>query len=229
MPVIIFDLDGTLVDSLDQIAVSMNRARSQRGFATADVEYYSSVVGMPAEELVADLGLMESDVRLLIDDFRSILQESIRFGNRVFPGVLEALECLIQHNFNLGIATNKPTSIAAEVLKYSDLSQIDFFLQGTTDTPPKPHPFAIQQVLNYFNDTSALMIGDRTEDVVAASNAGIPAIGISASGHSLETLKKSGAQSVYGSFIEFSQALVQAENVFTFLHLDSISHNQKSS
>ena len=219
MSLVIFDLDGTLVDSLDQISRSMNQARSYFGYKELPFEKYREILGQPVQEMIGDLELDNDSQNELILEFRRILTLDIEIENTLFPGVHDLLEKITNDGFNLAIATTKPSQIAKLVVQNSSLAQFGFHIQGTDGFPPKPNPDVILKCLQYFNDDEAIMIGDRVEDVLAAKAAGIPSIGIAASGHSFEQLSDAGAHRVFNSMGDFFKELDSLENAVDFFVL----------
>jgi phosphoglycolate phosphatase len=203
--VVVFDLDGTLVDSVRQIGANLNRARIDLNFCSLPQTFYDENVGLPIELLISDLKVPIQIKQDLISRFREYLISDIRLGNNhLFPGVHEAMQLFLDNGVSLAIATSKPTKLATCVYENSILNQYPFFIQGTDGFPPKPNSEVIKRVLLNFPDTMAVMVGDRSEDVVAALGAEISAIGIAAGAHSMATLSDSGASIVFPSFSEFA-------------------------
>jgi len=219
MPLVIFDLDGTLVDSLDQISRSMNQARSYLGYKELPVEKYREILGQPVQEMIGDLELDIDSQNELILEFRRILILGIKIQNILFPGVHEVLERITKDGFKLAIATTKPSNIAKLVVENSPLVQFGFHIQGTDGFPPKPNPDVILKCIRHFNEREAIMIGDRAEDVLAAKAAGIPSIGIASSGHSIEQLSDVGARRVFKSMGDFLKELDSLESPKDFFGL----------
>jgi phosphoglycolate phosphatase len=204
----IFDLDGTLVDSVEQIAVNLNMARLDFGFPAQTLDFYQRLVGLPVRELLSDIEISAEDFTDLVKNFRNYLVKDIQLGNNfLFAGVLNTLEHFVSMQFRLAVATSKPTNIAIEVVKHSPLCQFDLYVQGTDDFPSKPDPEVILRVLRHFPSTSSFMVGDRTEDIYAARSAAIPSIGIASSGHSEADLADAGASLTFKSFQGFFESL----------------------
>jgi phosphoglycolate phosphatase len=206
--VILFDLDGTLVDSVEQISRNLNQARADFGFSTQSLGFYERLIGLPVGELLSDLKI-RSDVQLdLVAHFRRLLLLDIQGGNiKIYPGVIELLRLLEKMEIQLAVATSKPSSIAEEVIRCSALSQFNIHVQGTDNFSPKPDPTVILRILAEFEGKPSFMVGDRTEDVVAAKRAGISAIGIAASAHTVENLKDAGAKATFKSFLHFYESV----------------------
>jgi phosphoglycolate phosphatase len=204
----IFDLDGTLVDSVEQIAISLNKARQDFGYPTQPIAYYQKLVGLPVDVLLSDLELSKFDFVNLVSHFRKYLLLDIQDGNNlVFPGVLDVLALFTNMHIGLAVATSKPTKIAIEVIEHSILCDYEIHVQGTDDFPPKPNPEVIFRVLKHFPSIPSFMIGDRMEDIYSAQSAGIPAIGIASSAHSEDDLKNAGAKLAFKTFQDFCNHL----------------------
>jgi phosphoglycolate phosphatase len=204
----IFDLDGTLVDSVLQIGTILNRSRELLGHLALSMSFYEESIGLPLEFLIADLQIPSEQKTILISTFRAELMRDISAGNNLlFEGVTGGLGFLNAQGIHLAIATSKPTHIALEVYKSSGLNQFPIYIQGTDGFPAKPNPDVINYVLKAHPYMKAIMIGDRIEDMTAAKSASIPAIGIAASAHSEDMLLKAGAVQSFASFKLFSHEI----------------------
>lgn len=205
----IFDLDGTLIDSVIQIGTVLNSTRQRLGYSILPQSFYEESIGLPLNELIADLQLSDIDENKFVDSFRASLLRDIQNGNNpIFNGVIDALDFFQSNSVSIAIATSKPTCIASEVYKTSRLSNYKIHVQGTDAFPPKPSPEVIKRVLNAFPGYKAVMIGDRSEDMKAAQAAGISGIGLAASAHSQSVLRETGAARTFENFEEFSRELL---------------------
>jgi phosphoglycolate phosphatase len=205
---VIFDLDGTLVDSNLQIATNLNRARSELSFEILSLEFYEKNIGLPVDALISDLNLEPIQRQILISKFREYLLQDIESGNNVlFPGVKQALSSLSSNKIEIALATNKPTEIATRVLTHSCLSEYKIHVQGVDGLLPKPSPEIVQAVLKVFPNRIPVLVGDRVEDMVAAKSAGVPGIGIASGAHTEDVLRRAGAFSTFQSFESFSKHL----------------------
>lgn len=204
----IFDLDGTLVDSVAQIGAVLNASRASLGYSQLPASFYQDSIGLPLDHLISDLDISVPDRVALVRYFRSNLTETIKCGdNPLFEGVFEGLTFLNENGIKLAIATSKPSEIARLVYENSQLVKLPMHIQGTDDFPAKPNPDVINLVLSKFPEYKAVMVGDRREDMVAAHRAHIPGIGIAASGHSQETLRSKGVIETFQSFNEFTREI----------------------
>jgi len=202
----IFDLDGTLVDSVDQIGFSINLARNDFGYKELPSEKIEELVGLPIQSFLSDLPLDNHKKDSLIIHFRKILEMEIIRENIIFPGVEQLLTGLRAKGLKLAIATSKPTYLARLVVKNSPLSALFDVIQGTDGFPAKPDPTCILMAMEELGTSNAIMVGDRVEDIIAAKAAGIDSIGIANSFHNSQALKSAGALHAFDSFSDFANS-----------------------
>lgn len=202
----IFDLDGTLVDSVGQIGYSINVARNDFGYKELPAERIEELVGLPIQSFLSDLPLDKYKIDSLITHFRKILEMEVNKGNTIFPGVEQLLTRLHTKGLKLAIATSKPTYLAKLVVKNSPLNNLFDVIRGTDGFPAKPDPACILMVMEELGTSSAIMVGDRVEDILAAKAAGIDSIGIAHSFHNSQDLKSAGALHAFESFMDFANS-----------------------
>lgn len=205
---VIFDLDGTLIDSSKQIESCMNKIREDSGFGKLNSVEYLRLIGQPVEFLISDLNLPQESVDVVVARFRSLLKETItKQGIDCFPKVVEAFQTLEGLRVKTAVATTKPTDLAIFTISSSSLRNFDIHIQGTDNFDPKPSPIVIQKVLMEIKPKFALMVGDRIEDIQAGVRAGINAIGIASGAHGHEDLRIAGAVATFSDFASFNQLL----------------------
>lgn len=199
---LIFDLDGTLVDSKYQIGTALNRARELFDFNPLSDQKIEELIGLPIDYFLEDLALSTEKSLEIIAEFRKTLQILINDGNKLFAGAIEFISLSKDKGYKIGIATSKPTYLAELVIVNSDLNNLIDVIQGTDGFPAKPDPTSIQKAMMRLDIENAIMIGDRIEDIQAAKAAGIESIGIAQSFHNKELLRDAGAKLAFDSFIE---------------------------
>jgi phosphoglycolate phosphatase len=197
----IFDLDGTLVDSEEQIAQALNQTRIEWQYEPFKREYVHSLLGVPAREFIRDMNLSMVDEHNFLSRFRQLLSIDVLKGNRLFPGVKEFIKELSGGDLSLGIATSKPSRLAVQVVENSLITGLFQHIQGTDGFPSKPDPEVILRCMSALKANRALMFGDRIEDMRAAVAAGATGVGIAQSFHTEQELLAAGATLVFESFV----------------------------
>lgn len=200
--VFIFDLDGTLVDSTEQIFNSVNTIRARYGFSRMSQDEVLSRIGLPVNALFDEPVIDELTLQLVIMSFREDLKYSVKSGNVLFKGVKIFLERCIHVGLELAVATSKPHDLAEQVIQNSELKNFIRIFQGIDGFPGKPNPEVILRVMEKSSDANFIMFGDRVEDAKASSAASIPFVGIAQTSHSLTDLKDAGAALVFQNFKE---------------------------
>lgn len=198
----VFDLDGTLIDSRNQIQVSLDKARKNSQLLPAPLGFVQSQLGLPVENLFSDLDLPTSELTGLIQAFRDQLLIEVKNGNPVFEGVIPFIQKVKNLGIPIGVATTKPTYLAKEVIANSDLIGLVDYVQGTDGFAPKPDPEVLRRCMQCLGVENAIMFGDRKEDMQAAKTLGISSIGIAQSSHSIDDLLGEGAQFAFRNFGE---------------------------
>ena len=202
-----FDLDGTLVNSTNQIIESVFRTRSSLEYLQAPEGFVESKIGLPAKELFGDLNLEEAEALRAVILFRSNLIELRLNQSDLYEGVPEFLDSLHENGVSLAVVTNKPTNLAIQVLEDTGIRRYFDFVIGADNLLPKPSPEMILKclALKSIQPKEAVMVGDRIEDVLAAKSAGVFAVGIGQGIHTEDELLNSGAQATFQSISEFHE------------------------
>jgi len=203
---LLFDLDGTLVNTVDSIIMCANKVRVLHQLPERDPSEIYSKVGLPPNEFFNDLVLSSEQSIKLVADFRNALNE-IKFDKSdLYPGTCEILEFFKGQNVPLAVATNKPTANAELLLAKTAIRDYFVTVQGSDKLKPKPHPDILLKVSSDLGISKAIMVGDRSEDIQAASEAGFRSIGLAQTFHSRSELERSGAFLVFEGMEEFAKA-----------------------
>jgi phosphoglycolate phosphatase len=199
---IIFDLDGTLIDSAPDISKAMNLTRVKHGFPELQKQTYDALIGLPAIHLLEDLCIGIRQKEKLLREFRNCLMDFIVLGVKLFPGVQEIVDLVDSLDIEIGIATSKPTNLARFTIENSGIGQYKWMIQGTDGFPAKPSPDVILRCMKLMESENFIMIGDRIEDMQASSAAKLPSIGIAQSIHTQSELSKHGADATFQNINE---------------------------
>ena len=178
---ILFDLDGTLINTNDIIVRSF-RATFNRHFPEKEVteEMIHSYIGPTLEQT---FGEYTSDPFLIQDMIETYREFYVVFevGNfEIYPDVVEVVSDLKEKGYNLGIVTSKFKEAAWPSFTHYHLDELfDSFTALDHVEHPKPHRNAIDMALSHYPDyTGAIMIGDNQGDILAGKNAGIYSAGV---------------------------------------------------
>ncbi len=187
LPAVVFDLDGTLIDSLPDLCAAVNRLLTREGRRALAPAEVRPMIGDGAARLVARAfaatGAPRSDdVPALTQGFLDIYEAMVAVETRPFPHVVEALETLRAEGFRLGICTNKPHRPTLDLLAALDLKRhFDAVVGGDSLPVRKPDPRHVAATLAALGTDArrAVAVGDSPNDVAAAHAAGVPVIAVS--------------------------------------------------
>lgn len=211
-PAIIFDLDGTLIDSIHDVTAALNRLMAEIGRRALEVEEVKLLVGEGAVVLVegafAVTGGAAEDIGAMVDRYRRHYAAHPADRTIVFPGAVAAIERLAAAGHILGICTNKPDELTGLVLDALGLARHFAAILGGDYPRRKPDGEHIRETLRRAGAEGrrAVMIGDSVTDIAAARDAGIPVIlvGFGYGGDALEGL---GADRVISGFDGLDDAI----------------------
>lgn len=181
---ILFDLDGTLIDSLEDLADAVNHALGLRGLPLHSVAEYRRMVGHGVRNLVKQAlpeGADDALVDSALSDFKAYYQAHIDVHTRPYPGIPELLTDLQAHGIQLAVASNKFQE-GTEYLIQRFFPGIRFvaILGNRPGAPLKPDPEIVQEVLRKADvqPADALLVGDSPTDMKTAANGGIESIAV---------------------------------------------------
>jgi phosphoglycolate phosphatase len=211
----VFDLDGTLFDSKEQICRAVDITVKLHGWQTISRRIISEKIGLPASELFSQLNLAPTLVDMAVTSFRTELKRQVLVENLVFPGAVALLNKIKGDSYRIGVATSKPTELAELVIQNSVLTSLVDYVQGTEGFAAKPDPEVILRCLRNLGVKSGFMIGDRPEDMMAGNEAGLIAVGVAQSHFSQGDLLASGASYSVASLEEMHNFLGEIINLTT--------------
>ncbi|MBU3625039.1 HAD-IA family hydrolase [Polynucleobacter sp. JS-Safj-400b-B2] len=165
---IVYDLDGTLIDSAKIVTSVLNQMRTERGLEHLEAEQLVPWLSMGGEDLVANaLGLPVKGIQSHLTDFRKRYSEIDTPNDSIYPGIKETLNHFVNSGFQLAVCTNKPRVLAEKVLKETQLYDYFGYMNAGGDLPyKKPHPQTLLSCLEFFGVDSreAILVGDSTVD-----------------------------------------------------------------
>jgi phosphoglycolate phosphatase len=179
---LVFDLDGTLVDSKQDLALSVNAMRTEMGLAPLALDLIASYVGHGVNLLVRrSLGsrATSENVEKGLAFFLAYYRDHMLDNTAPYPGVAEALEKLSGHK--MAVLTNKPVIFSREMLTRLGFAPYFAYIYGGNSFPQKkPDPIGLHRLMEdlQISARETLMVGDSDTDVLTGRNAGVLTCGV---------------------------------------------------
>ncbi len=196
----IFDMDGTLVNTIDTIAHFANTALGHFGLDTFPTDAYKLMVGNGSEKLIQNmlkgLGKEDMDYKEIHSYYFDIYDKDFMYLTRAYDGIVDMLKKLKEKGIKTAILSNKDDVTAKKVAK--DLFEeglIDLCIGGREGIPLKPAPDAVFEIMKHFDATKSecIYVGDTATDIKTAKNAGLYSIGVLWGFRDEKELKEAGA------------------------------------
>jgi len=191
---LIFDWDGTLMDSIDQIVDCLAAAADDAGAPDLPVSTLRDIIGLGLREAMDALypGEPEEMIDRLVERYRYHFVEQKRGSAELFPGVEAMLERLTGNGFQLAVATGKARVGLKRVFHETGYDRYFHASRCADETESKPHPKMVHELIAELNadPERTLMIGDTSYDMRMAENAGIEALAVSYGVHNCQQLKE---------------------------------------
>ena len=205
----IFDLDGTLIDTIEDLGTAVNHALGLRGLALHSMAEYKDMVGHGVRNLVKDalagsLGRQPEDalVDSALADFVDYYVAHIDVHTRPYPGIQALLSKLQGKGLKLAVASNKFQEGAEKLVKefFPDIRFVAV-LGNSPELPLKPDASVVQLVLDKagVSREEAVFVGDSATDMKTAANGGVRSIGVSWGFRPRTDLEQSGAMDIADS------------------------------
>ncbi|MEH3148260.1 MAG: HAD-IA family hydrolase [Methylobacterium frigidaeris] len=215
MILIVFDIDGTLVDSQHMIVAAQRDAFAAVGLPAPTRERSLSVVGLSLPQAFTALVGPDGPVAALSKAYKaafSHLRARATIGEPLFPGAADLLARLhASPDAVLGIATGKSRRGVAHLIATRGWENWFATIQTADDAPSKPHPAMLEQAMaeTGLGPADTVMIGDSTYDMAMARGAHVPALGVAWGYHTPEALAAAGAHRVVASYAELDAVLAE--------------------
>ena len=178
LPVILFDLDGTLIDSIELILSSARHAFAEWRVRPTDAEWVSGI-GTPLVQQLRAYTANEDEVALLLERYRRYQHEHHDRLTRCYDDVPEVIAALAERGHKLAVVTSKASPIAHQSLGFVGLDQFFPVLVGCDDTPrhkPDPEPVRVALSRLGVSPDDAVFVGDSPHDILAGNGADVMTI-----------------------------------------------------
>ena len=184
MDLVIFDLDGTLIDSKEDLSCAVNATRAHSGMPPLDNETVYSYVGEGAPVLIhRALGpeATPAQVQDALKFFLAYYNEHMIDHTVLYPGVIETLDRLLAAEVKMAVLTNKPVRMSRAIVEALGMgAHFERVYGGNSFEQKKPHPVGIETLLRECEATKerTMMVGDSAVDIRTARNAQVKACGV---------------------------------------------------
>ena len=186
-PVLVFDLDGTLLDTMGDLTASMNHVLVEAGYEALESEQVRKMVGAGVRVLMSR-GLTANKVEVtdevldpLLAKFLKYYETHIADYTQPFPEILEVIERLRGNGWKTAICTNKPERLTHPLIRVMNMEHLfDSIVGGDTFSKNKPDAMPVFGAIDQAGGARAgsIFVGDSKTDINAARNAGLPVIAV---------------------------------------------------
>jgi len=209
-PLIVFDWDGTLMDSTAGITVAIQEAARDMGLPVPSREQASHVIGLGLHDSLrrAVPGLPGEKYAQFVDHYRKHFHAQ-QENMELFPGVRELLALLRGKGHRLAVATGKSRRGLDHALQATGLALAFTATRCADETNPKPHPAMLLELMSELalENRDLLMVGDTSHDLGMAQSAGVDAIAVGYGAHPIASLSALGPRACVASVAELRQWL----------------------
>lgn len=210
---VLFDLDGTITDSSDGIINSVRYALKKFGIDKQDTSKLYKFIGPPLiDAFMKYYAFSKANAQKAVEYYREYYTEKGIFENRLYDGIKELLSELQESGKKVILATSKPKKFANQILEYFKINKYFYFVGGATMDEKRSQK---EDVLKYIlkecdiGPKDAVMIGDRSFDIIGAHAFEIEAIGVLFGFGSEEELKNANADCIVSDTNELKRILIK--------------------
>ena len=209
--VVIFDWDGTLIDSVDHIADSLHQAATELGYPELEREAYRDIIGLGMIEALEKLypGLTRDEMQRIRDGYAGYFFQKVTTPQNVFDGMADVVTDIRRSGRGCSVATGKSRRGRARALTSSGLGPHCDITRCADETRSKPDPLMLEEILAFYGyePEEAVMIGDTRYDLDMARRIGMPSIGVEWGVHQRDVLQEYDPHAVVTSVDELRRVL----------------------
>lgn len=182
---VIFDLDGTLLDTIEGIAGTGNQVLTRRGYSQLSIDQYKQFVGDGVKRLIERMmqyhHIPSPLFDELMDDYNSIYKELANQKTKPYQGILDLIKDLRKRGIKTGVLSNKPHHQVKDIMPiYFSDDDFEEVLGHIDGYPHKPDPLSLKDMIKGMNliESEVLYVGDTSVDMKTALQAGVKSVGV---------------------------------------------------
>ena len=210
----IFDLDGTLLNTIDDLANACNYALKEFSFPIHEVNKYKIFVGNGIYKLVEravpnDKRDKETVLKVL-GLFTDYYNKHMMDVTKPYEGIIELLDEIKRRNIKLAVVSNKKHEFTLEIVKKYFGNKFDMVIGHRENYKEKPDPTSVLEVLEEFSieKSNCIYVGDSNIDIITANNAGVKSVGVTWGFRDEEELSKEGATYIVNNIKELRDIII---------------------
>lgn len=212
---VIFDLDGTLINSIGDLAAACNYGLKKYNFPTHDVEEYKMFVGdgryKLIERMISQDLRTEENINKLLALFDEYYGQHMFDYTKPYDGIIDMLDELRNRGIKLAVVSNKPHEFATKIVSDFLGDRFEVVFGHRQGCPTKPDAYSVNEVIKIIGakKEECLYVGDSNVDIITARNAEVKSAGVLWGFRSEEELRKEGADYIAGNIEELTNIILQ--------------------
>lgn len=209
--VVIFDWDGTLVDSVEHIAESLHQAATDLGYPAREREAYRDIIGLGMVEALEKLypGISREQMNSIREGYARYFFSKVTTPQNVFAGMADVVSDIRGAGLGCSVATGKSRRGLDVALVSSGLGEHFDITRCADETRSKPDPRMLEEIVRFYNidPSEAVMIGDTRYDLDMAQRIGMPSIGVEWGVHKRDVLAEYSPHAVVDTVADLRRVL----------------------
>jgi phosphoglycolate phosphatase len=211
---VLFDMDGTLLDTLEDLCDSTNHALAQMGYPLRGIEEIRRFIGNGAEKQIRRAvpeGTSEGKIMETLAAFRAYYQDHCQIKTKVYDGLLDVLSELKEKGVKMAVVSNKPDAAVKKLSREYFGDRLDYAIGPSDGVRCKPYPDMAEEALKALGveKKDAVFVGDSEVDVQTGLNAGLDVIAVSWGFRSREVVIEAGASKIADNASELEKLILE--------------------
>ncbi len=211
---VLFDMDGTLLDTLEDLCDSTNHALAQMGYPLRGIEEIRRFIGNGAEKQIRRAvpeGTSEGKIMETLAAFRAYYQDHCQIKTKVYDGLLDVLSELKEKGVKMAVVSNKPDAAVKKLSREYFGDRLDYAIGPSDGVRCKPYPDMAEEALKALGveKKDAVFVGDSEVDVQTGLNAGLDVIAVSWGFRSRKVVIEAGAKMIADDASELEKLILE--------------------